>query len=66
LDELINQSELTHGLASQQGTRVMRKLARIVTCVFGAWASHVGTKRCYGSKISKCGFIKVTVGIAEQ
>jgi hypothetical protein len=41
----------------------MGKLARILTCVFGAWPSHVGAKRCYGSKISKDGFIKVTSGL---
>jgi hypothetical protein len=41
----------------------MGKLARIVTCVFGARPSHVGAKRCYGSKISKGGFIKVTSGL---
>jgi hypothetical protein len=29
---------------------VMGKLARIVTCAFGAWHSHVRTKRCYGSQ----------------
>jgi hypothetical protein len=38
----------------------MGKLARIVTCVFGVWPSHVGAKRCYGSKISNGGFITVT------
>jgi hypothetical protein len=53
-------------LSFTQGTRVMRKLARSVTCVFGAWPSHVGANRCYGSKISKGVFIKVTIGIAEQ
>jgi hypothetical protein len=46
-----------------QGTRVMTKPARIVTCVFGAWPSDVGAKRCYGSKISKGGFIKVMSGL---
>jgi hypothetical protein len=66
LDELTNQSEPTHDLASAQGTRIMRKRARIVTGVFEAWHSHVGAKRCYGSKISKGGFIKVMIGIAEQ
>jgi hypothetical protein len=41
----------------------MGKLARIVTCVFGAWPSHVGAKRCYRSKISEGGFIMVTSGL---
>jgi hypothetical protein len=44
----------------------MRKLARITTGVFEARHSHVRAKRSYGSKISKGGFIKVTIGIAEQ
>jgi hypothetical protein len=44
----------------------MRKFARIVTGVFEARHNHVGAKRCYGSKINKSGFIKVTIGIAEQ
>jgi hypothetical protein len=44
----------------------MVKLARIATGVFEARHSHVGAKRCYGSKISNGGFIKVTIGIAEQ
>jgi hypothetical protein len=26
---------------------------------------HVGAKRCYRSKISKCGFIKVTIDLTE-
>jgi hypothetical protein len=39
---------------------VMGKLARIAMGVFGARHSHVGVRRCYGSKISKGGFIKVT------
>jgi hypothetical protein len=43
----------------------MRKLVRIVTGVFEARHSHVGAKRCYGSKISKGGFIKVTIGLTE-
>jgi hypothetical protein len=42
---------------------IMGKLARIVTGVFGARHSHVGVKRCYRSKISKSGFIKVTSGL---
>jgi hypothetical protein len=66
LDELTNQSEPTHDLDSAQGTRVMRKLARIATGVFEARHNHVRAKRCYGSKISKGGFIKITIGIAEQ
>jgi hypothetical protein len=44
----------------------MRKFARIVTGVFEARHNHVGAKRCYGSNISKGGFIKVTIGIAKQ
>jgi hypothetical protein len=43
----------------------MGKLGRIVIGVFGARHSHVRAKRCYGSKISKGGFIKVTIGVAE-
>jgi hypothetical protein len=43
----------------------MRKLARIATGVFEERHSHVGAKRCYGSKISKGGFIKVTIGLTE-
>jgi hypothetical protein len=65
LDELTNQSKLIHDLASAQGTRVMRKLARIVTGVFEARHSHVGAKRCYGSKISKGRFIKVMIDLTE-
>jgi hypothetical protein len=42
---------------------VMGKLARIVTGVFGAGHSCVRVKRCYRSKISKGGFIKVTSGL---
>jgi hypothetical protein len=41
----------------------MEKLARIVTDVFVARHSHVRVKRCYRSKISKGGFIKVTSGL---
>jgi hypothetical protein len=44
---------------------IMGKLARIATGVFGAQHSHVGAKRGYGSKISKGGFIKVTIGIMK-
>jgi hypothetical protein len=44
----------------------MRKFAKIATGVFEARHSHVGAKRCYGSKIGKGGFIKVMIGIAEQ
>jgi hypothetical protein len=43
----------------------MRKLARIATGVFEARHSHVGTKRCYGSKISMGWFIKVTIDLTE-
>jgi hypothetical protein len=43
----------------------MRKLVRIATDVFEAWHSHVGAKRCYGSKISNGGFIKVTIGLRK-
>jgi hypothetical protein len=42
---------------------IMGKLARIVMNVFGAWHSHIEVKRCYGSKITKGGFIKVTSGL---
>jgi hypothetical protein len=52
LDGFINQSE--------------PKIARIVTGVFEARHSHVGAKRCYRFKISKGGFIKVTIDIAEK
>lgn len=44
----------------------MGKLARIVTCVFGAWHSHAWARSATIPKISKGGFIKVTIGIAEQ
>jgi hypothetical protein len=30
---------------------------------FTTWHNHVGAKRCYGSKLSKGGFIKVTSGL---
>jgi hypothetical protein len=43
----------------------MRKLARIAMSVFEAWHSHIGAKRCYRSKISKGGFIKVTISLTE-
>jgi hypothetical protein len=43
----------------------MRKPARIAMGVFEAWRNHIGAKRCYGSKISKDGFIKVTIGLTE-
>jgi hypothetical protein len=43
----------------------MRKLAGIATGVFEARHSHVGTKRCYRSRISKDEFIKVTIGLTE-
>jgi hypothetical protein len=43
----------------------MRKLARIATGVFGSWHSHVEVKKCYGSKISKSGFIKAMSGLME-
>jgi hypothetical protein len=65
LDELINQSKLTRDLASAQGTGVMRKLARIVMGVFEARDGHVRAKRRYGSKISKSGFINVTIGLTK-
>jgi hypothetical protein len=42
---------------------IMGRLARIVTGVFEAGHSHVRVKRCYRSKISKGGFIKVTSGL---
>jgi hypothetical protein len=44
---------------------VMRKLARIVMGVFEAWPSHIEAKRCYKSKMSKGGFIKVIVSLTE-
>jgi hypothetical protein len=44
----------------------MRKLSRIVTGVFEAWQSYVRAKRRYGSKISKGGFIKVTIDLTES
>jgi hypothetical protein len=44
---------------------VMRKLARIATGVFEVRHSQVGAKRCYESKISKGGFIKVTIGLMK-
>jgi hypothetical protein len=43
----------------------MEKLAMITTGVFEAQHSHVGAKSCYGSKISKGGFIKVTIDLTE-
>jgi hypothetical protein len=43
----------------------MRKIGRIATGVFEARHIHVGAKRCYGSKISKGGFIKVTICLME-
>jgi hypothetical protein len=33
--------------------------------VFKVRHSHVGVRRCYGSKISKSGFIKITIGLTE-
>jgi hypothetical protein len=45
---------------------IMGKFARIMTGVFEARNSHVDAKKCYGPKISKGGFIKVMIGIAEQ
>jgi hypothetical protein len=65
LDKLNNQSEPAYSLASPMEQGVMGKLGRIVIGVFGARHSHVRAKRCYGSKISKGGFIKVTIGVAE-
>jgi hypothetical protein len=44
---------------------VMEKLARIVTGVFGARHSNVRVRRCYRSKISKGGFIKVTISLTK-
>jgi hypothetical protein len=44
---------------------VLGKLDRTVTGVFGARHSNVGVRGCYGSKISKGGFIKVTIGLTE-
>jgi hypothetical protein len=43
----------------------MRKLAMIATDVCEARHNHVRAKRCYRSKISKGGFIKVTIGLTE-
>jgi hypothetical protein len=43
----------------------MGKIASITTGVYGAHHSRVGTKRCYGSKLSKGGFIKVTIDLAK-
>jgi hypothetical protein len=63
LDELINQSEPTRDLASHKELGVIRKLARMTTRVFGARHSPVRAKRCYGSKISKGGLLKVTSGL---
>jgi hypothetical protein len=36
-----------------------------VTGAFEARYSHVEVKRRYGSKISKSGFIKITIGLTE-
>jgi hypothetical protein len=44
---------------------IMGKLVRIVTGVFGARHSNVRVRRCYGSEISKGGFIKVKIGLTE-
>jgi hypothetical protein len=41
LEELINQSELAHDLASAQGIRVIEKLANIEVGVFHARNSYV-------------------------
>jgi hypothetical protein len=65
LDELSNQSKLTHDLASAQGTRGHEKIFYDRDSVFEAWHSHVWAKRCYRSKISKGGFIKVTIGLTK-
>jgi hypothetical protein len=35
----------------------------MATGVFEARHSHVGAKRCYGSRISNGGFIKVTIDL---
>jgi hypothetical protein len=43
----------------------MRKLASIAMSVFEAWHSHVGQGGVRGPKISKGGFIKVTIGLTE-
>jgi hypothetical protein len=43
----------------------MGKLARIVTDAFEARHSHVGANGCYGSTISKSGFMKVMIGLTE-
>jgi hypothetical protein len=43
----------------------MGRLARIATGAIEARHSHVGAKRCYGSTISKGGFIKVMIGLTE-
>jgi hypothetical protein len=43
----------------------MGRLARIAMGVFEARYSHVRAKRCYGSTISKGGFIKVMIGLTE-
>jgi hypothetical protein len=43
----------------------MRKFASIAMGVFEARHNHVEAKRCYGSKISKSGFIKVTIDLTE-
>jgi hypothetical protein len=37
----------------------------MATGVFEARHSHVGVRRCYRSKISKSGFIRVTIGLTE-
>jgi hypothetical protein len=43
----------------------MGKLTRIVTGVIRAQHNNVEVRRCYGSKISKGGFIKVKIGLTE-
>jgi hypothetical protein len=37
----------------------------IAAGVFQVWHSHVSTKRCYGSKITKDKLIMVTIGLVE-
>jgi hypothetical protein len=44
---------------------IMGKLTRIVTGVIRAQHNNVEVRRCYGSKISKGGFIKVKIGLTE-
>jgi hypothetical protein len=66
LDELINQSEQTHGLASHtQEIRVMGRLASTMAVSFRHEMAMFRSRSVTGLKMHRSKLIKVTIGLAK-